>query len=153
MPHAQQNTGPGTIELMRSSAPRLDGEGSAGMNATAKTAPPISTLREIEAFERVPLSERALPSSTYEMLRFGAAQNLLVFDAASIERPLDSCVELNRVDRAICAADLPAPEADGGVTGRAKFVRSEFVEKVKQSEHWQHQAIVPNLLAEGAEIW
>ena len=23
----------------------------------------------------------------------------------------------------------------------------EFVEKVKQSEHWQHQAVVPNLLA------
>src|SRR5258708_3651486 len=44
-------------------------------------------------------------------------------------------------------------EADGGVTGRAKFVRPEFVEKVKQSEHWQHQAMIPNLLAEGAEIW
>ena len=44
-------------------------------------------------------------------------------------------------------------EADGAVTGRAKFVRAEFVEKVKQSEHWQHQAMVPNLLADGAEIW
>lgn len=44
-------------------------------------------------------------------------------------------------------------EAEGSVTGRAKFVRAEFVEKVKQSEHWQHQAMVPNLLAEGAEIW
>jgi hypothetical protein len=44
-------------------------------------------------------------------------------------------------------------EADRCVTGRAKFVRGEFVEKVKQSEHWQHQAIVPNLLAEGADIW
>ena len=44
-------------------------------------------------------------------------------------------------------------EAEGCVTGRAKFVRPEFVEKVKQSEHWQHQAVVPNLLAEGAEIW
>ena len=44
-------------------------------------------------------------------------------------------------------------EADGCVTGRAKLVRAEFVEKVKHSEHWQHQAIVPNLLAEGAEIW
>ena len=29
----------------------------------------------------------------------------------------------------------------------------EFVEKVKQSEHWQHQAMVPNELAEGAKIW
>lgn len=44
-------------------------------------------------------------------------------------------------------------EAQGQVTGRAKLVRPEFVEKVKQSEHWQHQAMVPNLLADGAEIW
>jgi hypothetical protein len=44
-------------------------------------------------------------------------------------------------------------EAGGIVTGRAKFVRSEFVEKVKQSTHWQHQAMVPNLLKEGADIW
>jgi hypothetical protein len=44
-------------------------------------------------------------------------------------------------------------EADGGVTGRAKLVRAAFVEKVKHSEHWQQQALVPNLLAEGAEIW
>jgi hypothetical protein len=44
-------------------------------------------------------------------------------------------------------------EAAGQVTGRAKLVRPEFVEKVKQSEHWQHQAMVPNLLVEGAEIW
>jgi RNA ligase len=44
-------------------------------------------------------------------------------------------------------------EAAGRVTGRAKFVRREFVEKVKQSEHWQHQAVVTNVLAAGAEIW
>jgi hypothetical protein len=44
-------------------------------------------------------------------------------------------------------------EAEGRVTGRAKLVRPEFVEKIKQSEHWQHQAVVPNLLAPGAEIW
>ena len=44
-------------------------------------------------------------------------------------------------------------EATGAVTGRAKFVRPEFVEKVKQSTHWQHQAMVPNLLKDGAEIW
>ena len=44
-------------------------------------------------------------------------------------------------------------EADGRVTGRAKMVRAEFVEKVKQSEHWQHQKMIPNLLAEGADIW
>jgi len=44
-------------------------------------------------------------------------------------------------------------EAEGQVTGRAKLVRPEFVEKIKQSEHWQHQAMVPNLLAPDAEIW
>jgi hypothetical protein len=44
-------------------------------------------------------------------------------------------------------------EAHGLVTGRAKLVRSEFVEKVKQSEHWQHQKMIPNLLADGADIW
>ncbi|MEX2560392.1 MAG: RNA ligase family protein [Pirellulales bacterium] len=44
-------------------------------------------------------------------------------------------------------------ESAGGVTGRAKFVRPEFVEKVKQSTHWQHQAMVPNLLRNDADIW
>jgi hypothetical protein len=44
-------------------------------------------------------------------------------------------------------------EAAGYVTGRAKIVRSAFVEKLKQSEHWQHQVMVPNQLAEGADIW
>ena len=44
-------------------------------------------------------------------------------------------------------------EANGVVTGRAKFVRIEFVEKVKQSEHWQHQAMTANRLEEGADIW
>lgn len=44
-------------------------------------------------------------------------------------------------------------EADGFVTARAKLVRPEFVEKVKQSEHWQHRAMIPNLLAAGADIW
>ena len=44
-------------------------------------------------------------------------------------------------------------EANGIVTGRAKFVRVEFVEKVKQSEHWQHKTMVPNLLAIDAKIW
>ena len=43
--------------------------------------------------------------------------------------------------------------AGGYVTGRAKLVRPEFVEKVKQSEHWQHQKMIPNLLANGADIW
>lgn len=44
-------------------------------------------------------------------------------------------------------------EADGMVTGRAKMVRPEFVEKIKESTHWQHQVMVPNELAPGADIW
>jgi len=44
-------------------------------------------------------------------------------------------------------------ESEGVVTGRAKLVRVEFVEKVKQSTHWQHQAMVPNLLKAGTDIW
>jgi hypothetical protein len=44
-------------------------------------------------------------------------------------------------------------EAEGRVIARAKMVRPEFVERVKQSEHWQHQAVVPNILSETAEIW
>jgi hypothetical protein len=44
-------------------------------------------------------------------------------------------------------------ESDAVVSGTAKFVRPEFVDKVKQSTHWQHQPMVPNLLAEGADIW
>lgn len=44
-------------------------------------------------------------------------------------------------------------ETDSAVSGRAKFVRPEFVEKVKQSAHWQHQALVPNLLREEVDIW
>jgi hypothetical protein len=44
-------------------------------------------------------------------------------------------------------------EAQRVVTGRAKFVRPEFVEKVKRSEHWQHQAMTANRLEEGADIW
>ena len=44
-------------------------------------------------------------------------------------------------------------EADGVVTGRAKFVRNEFVERIKQSTHWQHQAMVPNELVEGVDVW
>ena len=44
-------------------------------------------------------------------------------------------------------------ESDGTVTGRAKFVRPEFVERIKQSSHWQHQPMVPNELAEQVDIW
>ena len=44
-------------------------------------------------------------------------------------------------------------EKEEVVSGRAKFVRPEFVEKIKQSTHWQQQVMVPNRLAEGTDIW
>jgi len=44
-------------------------------------------------------------------------------------------------------------EAAGVVTGRAKMVRPEFVEKIKQSTHWQHQRMTPNTLATDVNIW
>lgn len=44
-------------------------------------------------------------------------------------------------------------EADGAVNRRAKYVRPAFVEKVSQSNHWQHEALVPNELADGVDIW
>jgi hypothetical protein len=44
-------------------------------------------------------------------------------------------------------------EAEGVVTGRAKVVRPEFVEKIVASTHWQQQTLVPNVLADGADIW
>ncbi|MCO8125239.1 RNA ligase family protein [Stieleria sp. TO1_6] len=39
------------------------------------------------------------------------------------------------------------------VTGRAKFVRPEFVEKIKQSTHWQQKVMVPNELVDGVDFW
>lgn len=44
-------------------------------------------------------------------------------------------------------------ESAGAVTARAKYVRFEFVERIKQSTHWQQQAVVPNVLQHGANIW
>ncbi len=44
-------------------------------------------------------------------------------------------------------------ESAGCVTGRAKMVRSEFTEQIKQSTHWQHREMIPNLLAEGVDLW
>lgn len=44
-------------------------------------------------------------------------------------------------------------EANDAVAARAKFVRSEFVEKIKQSTHWQHQMMVANALGPGLDIW
>ena len=92
--------------------------------------------------ETVPVVHRG--ATTAEALRglIGPSR----FDSA-FENPLT-----DRTD-AIMEGLYLRTEAGGWVTGRAKLVRPEFVERVKLSEHWQHQAMVPNLLADGAEIW
>ncbi len=68
------------------------------------------------------------------------------FDS-EFENPLDGCND-NRMEGLYLRT-----ESDREVSGRAKFVRPEFVEKIKQSDHWQHQPLVPNLLFDGADIW
>lgn len=68
------------------------------------------------------------------------------FDSA-FENPLTG-----RTDNIMEGVYLRTEDA-GKVSGRAKLVRPEFVERVKQSEHWQHTAMVPNLLTSEAEIW
>ena len=75
MPLVQLNAESRAIDLQRKSAPRPDGRESVGSNTATRSPPLIASLREIEAIERIPLSERALPSSTYEMLRLGAARD------------------------------------------------------------------------------
>lgn len=44
-------------------------------------------------------------------------------------------------------------EAGGVVTGRAKFVRPEFVERILRGEDWQRRAMVPNRLDDSADVW
>lgn len=39
------------------------------------------------------------------------------------------------------------------VTSRAKVVRPEFVEKIKQSNHWQYEKMIPNQLEENVDVW
>ena len=58
----------------------------------------------------------------------------------------------NRIDHLMEGLYLRT-EANGVVTGRAKFVRPEFVEKVKQSEHWQYQSMIRESFERRADIW
>lgn len=44
-------------------------------------------------------------------------------------------------------------ESNGIVSARAKRVRPEFTEKVKQSSHWQYEKMIPNRLRENVDIW
>jgi hypothetical protein len=44
-------------------------------------------------------------------------------------------------------------EADGVVTGRYKFVRRDFIQKVTSEGHWQDRPLIPNRLAEGVSLF
>src|ERR1041385_9195731 len=100
---------------------------------------------------------RMLPGTglqTVPVLHRGAAttdqlQSLITAStfASAFENPVSRTTD-NLMEGVYCRI-----EANGYVAGRAKLVRPEFVEKVKQSEHWQHQKMIPNLLAENANIW
>ncbi|QDV52263.1 RNA ligase family protein [Gimesia fumaroli] len=92
--------------------------------------------------ETVPvIHQGAITRKTLETLIGDSA-----FDSA-FENPMT-----NRTDSLMEGVYLRT-ETTKAVTGRAKFVRPEFVEKIKQSSHWQHQVMVPNLLSQQADIW
>lgn len=65
------------------------------------------------------------------------------------------------VERAVRQTDLSGVmeglyvkvEEGGAVTGRYKFVRSEFAQLVTADGHWQDRPLVPNRLAPGAELF
>jgi hypothetical protein len=65
------------------------------------------------------------------------------------------------VERAVRQTDLSGVmeglyvkvEEAGAVTGRYKFVRDEFLQVVTADGHWQDRPLVPNRLADGAELF
>lgn len=92
--------------------------------------------------ETVPIVHRGASTQEKLLKLIGPS----AFDAA-FENPLTG-----KVDHRMEGLYLRI-EKEGRAIGRAKIVRPEFVEKIKQSEHWQHQKMIPNELAEGANIW
>lgn len=92
--------------------------------------------------ETVPVVHRG-PAKQEELLEMIVSSQ---FDA-SFENPITGDVD-HRMEGLYLRI-----ESDGYAVGRAKMVRPEFVEKIKQSEHWQHQKMIPNELAVGADIW
>ena len=99
-------------------------------------------LLEGAGIQTVPLLHRGALKADELAALIQASQ----FDAA-FDNPLTGVVD-NRMEGLYLRT-----ESNGIVTGRAKIVRPEFVEKIKQSEHWQHQPMVPNLLKDGVDIW
>jgi hypothetical protein len=65
------------------------------------------------------------------------------------------------VERAVRQTDLSGQmeglyikvEENGAVTGRYKFVRDEFLQTVTADGHWQDRPLIPNRLADGAELF
>jgi hypothetical protein len=65
------------------------------------------------------------------------------------------------VERAVRQTDLSGVmeglyvkvEEGGAVTGRYKFVRSEFLQTVTADGHWQDRPLIPNRLADGATLF
>lgn len=65
------------------------------------------------------------------------------------------------VERAVRQTDLSGMmeglylkvEEGGAVTDRLKFVRAEFLQTVTADGHWQDRPIVPNRLADGAQLF
>ncbi|MCE9565646.1 MAG: RNA ligase family protein [Planctomycetes bacterium] len=65
------------------------------------------------------------------------------------------------VERAVKQTDLSGlmeglyvkVEEDGVVTGRYKFVRPEFLQTVMADGHWQDRPLIPNRLADDAELF
>ena len=65
------------------------------------------------------------------------------------------------VERALRQTDLSGVmeglyikvEEDGVVKERLKFVRAEFLQVVTADGHWQDRPIVPNRMADGAELF
>ena len=117
----------------------------------------LAASAAVLAAPRIGLAQRARP------LRFVPFADLPALDPMASPSTLTRDAGMMIYDTLFALdADLrPQPqmlesfrtEADGLVTGRAKMVRPEFVEKIKQSEHWQHQRMVPNELIESADIW
>lgn len=99
-------------------------------------------LLEDTGIETVPVVHRGVLKRTQLEPLIGASQ----FDS-QFENP-----DTNETD-SLMEGLYFRTEADGVVTGRAKFVRPEFVEKIKQSTHWQQQVMVPNELADDVDIW
>ena len=65
------------------------------------------------------------------------------------------------VERAVKQTDLTGlmeglyvkVEEEGVVTGRYKFVRPEFLQTVMSDGHWQDRPLIPNRLADGADLF